>query len=195
MGTWLKETNLRTHMTSSYLDLNLHLKEIRDLFVDPELDPFENKCLQTSGVEEALNYLRMKRKITDRIRMNIFLPRDQIDHDTQSKTVEALARFCDFKILQNQKQLVIGQAEGRRSIMIGLGFFALCGLLVFLIRFFSIMESQTGLIISIGFFTILIWMAIWNPAETFLYGLQPYKLEIRNYQALKNAKIMIEEET
>jgi hypothetical protein len=49
--------------------------------------------------------------------------------------------------------------------------------------------------IFIGFFTILIWMATWNPAEIFLYGLQPFKLEIRNYKALKNAEVMIKEET
>jgi hypothetical protein len=37
-------------------------------------------------------------------------------------------------------------------------------------------------------------MAIWNPGETFLYGLQPYKLEIRTYKALKDAEIVIKKE-
>ena len=54
--------------------------------------------------------------------------------------------------------------------------------------------SETLLVIFVGFFTILIWMAIWRPAEAFLYGLQPYKLEIRTFEALKNADIVIKEE-
>ena len=78
--------------------------------------------------------------------------------------------------------------------MIGLGFSTICLLLIFLIRFFGVL-TDAGLIVSMGFFTILIWMAIWNPAETFLYGLHPYKTEIRNYKAMKSAEILIEEET
>jgi len=181
-------------MTSSYLDINLHLEEIRDLFVDPELNPFETKILQISGVEEAINYLRVKRKISDRIMLNIFLPHGQIDSDMQNITKDALARYCDFKISQNQHQLEIERAQGWRSVMIGLGFSTICLLLIFIIRFFGVL-TDAGLIVSMGFFTILIWMAIWNPAETFLYGLHPYKLEIRNYRAMKSAEIMIGEET
>jgi hypothetical protein len=54
--------------------------------------------------------------------------------------------------------------------------------------------SETLLVVFVGFFTILIWMAIWRPAEAFLYGLQPYKLEIRTFEALKNAEVVIKEE-
>ena len=182
-----------TGMTSS-LDINLHLAEIRDLFVDPELNPFETKNLQISGVEVAINYLRVKRKIPNGIKLNIFLPPGQIDPDMQNRTENALERYCDFKISQNQQQLEIGLAEGWRSVMIGLVFSALCLLLALIIRFFGIV-TDAGLIISTGFFTILIWMAVWSPAETFLYGLPPYKLEIRNYKAMKGAEIVIEEET
>jgi hypothetical protein len=54
--------------------------------------------------------------------------------------------------------------------------------------------SETLLVVYIGFFTILIWMAIWRPAEAFLYGLQPYKLDIKTFEALKNAEVVIIEE-
>jgi hypothetical protein len=38
-------------------------------------------------------------------------------------------------------------------------------------------------------------MAIWSPAEMFLYGLQPYRRELKAYNALKNAEIVIREES
>jgi hypothetical protein len=179
--------------STSISDIDLHPKDIKYLFLDPELNPFENERLQISGAEEAANYLRTKKRKDIKIRLNIFLPPGQIDSDTQNRTKNALERYCDFKISQNQHQLEIGWAEGWRSVMIGLCFSALCLFFALIIRFFGIL-TDAGLIVSTGFFTILIWMAIWNPAETFLYGLPPHKLEIRYYKVLKDAEIVIKEE-
>jgi hypothetical protein len=180
-------------MESSYLDIDLHLKGLKYLFVDPELNPFEDHRLQISGVEEAANFLRTKERKEDKIRMNIFLPSGQIEPDLKVRTAEALSRYCDFKILQNQHQLKIERSEGRRAVVIGMIFSVICLLMVSLIYLLGSV-SETLLVIFIGFFTILIWMAIWTPAETFLYGLQPYKLEIITYKSLKNAEIVIREE-
>lgn len=180
-------------MDSVNFDINLHLKEIKYLFVDPELNPFERKWLQISGVEEAVNHLRTRKRLGDIIKLNIFLPPGQIDPDTQNKTADALASYCDFRILQNQLQLEIGRAEGWRAVMIGLIFSCICLLMAGGAYFLGPL-SDALFVVFVGFFTILIWMAIWNPAEIFLYGLQPYRLEIRNYKALRNAEIVIREE-
>jgi uncharacterized oligopeptide transporter (OPT) family protein len=181
-------------MESSDLDIDLHLKEIKHLFVDPELNPFEDQRLQISGIEEAANHLRIKERKVDKVRLNIFLPGRQIDPDLQSKTVGALSRYCDFKILQNQHQLEIERAAGWRAVMIGFIFSAVCLLMVSIAYLMGPLgETLQG--VFVGFFTILIWMAIWNPAEAFLYGLPPYKREIKTYKALKNAEIVIKEET
>jgi hypothetical protein len=181
-------------MESSYFDIDLHLKEIKHLFVDPELNPFENQRLQIAGMEEAAHYLRTKERKVDKIRLKIFLPSEKIEPDLQSRTSDAVSRFCDFKIMENQHQLKIERAEGRRAVMIGLVFSALC-LLTILVVFLLGTLDDTLFVVFGGFFTILIWMAIWNPAEVFLYGLQPYKLEIRAYTALKKAEIVIKDET
>ena len=180
-------------MVSSYLDIDLHLKEIKHLFVDPELNPFENQRLQTSGSEEAANYLRIKERKVDNIRLNIFLPSEQIEPDLKSRTADALSRYCDFKILQNQRQLEIERSAGWRAVMIGLIFSAVCLLIVLMVNLLGPI-SDTLLVVFVGFFTILIWMAIWNPAEAFLYGLPPYRREIKTYKALKNAEVVIKEE-
>lgn len=180
-------------MASPHLDINLHLKEIKYLFIDPELNPFEDQGLQLSGAEEAANILRTKERIVGKIRLNIFLPQGQIEHDLQRKTADALSRYCDFKVLENQRQLEIGRAEGRRAMMIGLVFSTICLLMIFFIHLWGPISEALRVVFS-GFFTILIWMAIWNPAEVFLYGIQPYKREIKAYNALKNAEIVIKEE-
>ncbi len=71
-------------METSYLDIDLHLEEIKHLFVDPELNPFAYQRLQISGAEEAANYLRTKKRKVDRIRLTIFLPSEQIEPDLQT---------------------------------------------------------------------------------------------------------------
>jgi hypothetical protein len=179
-------------MESSYLDIDLHLKEIKHLFVDPEMNPFEDQRLQISGIEEAANHLRIKERKVDKIRLNIFLPGGQIDPGLQSKTADALSRYCDFKILQNRHQLEIERAAGWRAVMIGLVFSVICLLMISIIYLLGPL-SETLLVVFVGFFTILIWMAIWNPAETFLYGLPPYRREIKIYENLKNAEVVIKE--
>jgi hypothetical protein len=180
-------------MGSSDLDIDLHLKEIKHLFVDPELNPFEDQRLQISGVEEAANHLRVKERKVNKIRLNIFLPGGQIDPDLRSKIEDALSRYCDFKILQNQRQLEIERAAGWRAVMIGLVFSVVCLLMISVMYLLGPL-SETLLVVFVGFFTILIWMAIWSPAETFLYGLPPYRREIKTYKALKNAEVIIKEE-
>jgi len=179
--------------SNSILDIELHLRKIKHLFFDPELDPFENERLQISGIEEAVNFLRTKKRIESKIRLNIFLPLEQIDSNLQQKTADALSRYCDFKIALIQRQLEIERTEGKRAVMIGLIFAALCLLMLAVVSILGPL-SDTMFVIFCGFFTILIWMAIWNPAEAFLYGLPPYKLEIRAYRALKDAEIVIKKE-
>ena len=181
-------------MESSYLDIDLHLEEIKHLFVDPELNPFAYQRLQISGAEEAANHLRTKKRKVDRIRLTIFLPSDQIEPDLQSRSAEALSMYCDFKISENQRRLEIERAAGWRAVTIGLTFSALC-LLVALTVFRLGILDDTLFAVFVGFLTILIWMAIWDPAEVFLYELQPYKLEIRTYKSLKNAEVIIKDET
>lgn len=180
--------------TSSHLDIDLHLKEIKHLFVAPELNPLEDKRLQLSGAEEAANILRTKKEIVEKIRLNLFLLPDEFNSDLQAKTVDALSIYCDFKARENQRQLDIGRAEGWRAVMIGLIFSTICLLMISALYLIGPI-SETILVIFVGFFTILIWMAIWSPAEMFLYGLQPYRREIKAYNALKNAEIVIREES
>ncbi len=181
--------------TSSYMDIDLHLREIKYMFVDPELNPFEEQRLQISGAEEAANFLRTKGRTIGNIRLNIFLPQGQIKPNLQSKTADALSKYCDFKILQNLRLLEIERATGLRAVRIGgLIFFVIC-LIVLSVVYLLGPLSENLLVFSEIFFTILIWMAMWNALDAFLYGLYPYKMEIKAYEALKNAEIVIIEET
>ena len=58
--------------STSILDIDLHLKTIKHLVLEPEFDPFENEGLQISGAEEAANFLRTKQRKKDRSGLTYF---------------------------------------------------------------------------------------------------------------------------
>jgi hypothetical protein len=73
-----------------------------------------------------------------------------------------------------------------------LAFSSIC-VAILLVVFLLGSLSDLGFVIFNGLFVILIWMAIWNPAETFLYGLQAFRVDIRVYSALREAELSFEE--
>jgi hypothetical protein len=172
--------------------IDLHLREIGELFTNPEPNPFLEKPLRSSGVEEAANCLRLKGG-KGRARLNIYLPPEQIEPQLETKVRRALERYCDFKIEENQCQLKIERSLGRRSALIGLVFSGICVAILLVVYVLGSL-SDFGFVIFNGLFVILIWMAIWNPAETFLYGLQPFKVDIKVYSSLREAELSFEEE-
>jgi len=127
------------------------------------------------------------------VRLNIYLPPEQIKPQLEAKVRDALKRYCDFKIEENQSRLKIERSLGRRSALIGLAFSAVCVAILLVVYWLGSL-SDFGFVIFNGLFVILIWMAIWNPAETFLYGLQPFKIEIKVYSSLWEAELFIKEE-
>lgn len=178
--------------SSYYIDL--HLLEIKYLFADPELNPFNEKNLQVSGAEEAANFLRIKGRTMAKVRLNIFLPKGQIKPGLKRKTADAISRYCDFMISRNQRLLEIEQEAGMRAAKIGvLIFLAIC-LIVLSVIYFLGPQSEDLLGFFENFFTLFFWIAAWTVLDIFLYELYPYKLEIKVYKALKNAEVSIMEE-
>ncbi|NPV63522.1 MAG: hypothetical protein HPY61_13025 [Methanotrichaceae archaeon] len=178
-------------MVAEVCSIDLHLQDIGELFVSPEPDPFQERKLRSSGVEEAANILRIKGGKA-RARLNIHLPAERMEPGLETKVRGALERYCDFKIEENQSRLKIERSLGRRSAFIGLAFSGIC-VAILLVVFLLGSLSDLGFVIFNGLFVILIWMAIWNPAETFLYGLQTFRVDIRVYSALREAELSFEE--
>jgi hypothetical protein len=54
--------------------------------------------------------------------------------------------------------------------------------------------NETINTLFVGFFTVLMWMAAWSPAERFLYGLRPYMLEMKIFRSLREVDVTIKEE-
>ncbi len=60
------------------LDICLHLKEIKYLFVNPELNPFDCQRASIIWSRRSGKPLRTKERRVEMIRLNIFLPQGQI---------------------------------------------------------------------------------------------------------------------
>src|SRR5690242_15576444 len=88
-------------------EVTVHLDNIRDLFAAPAEDPFSESVRFVSGVELIKSELKPEMlKRETRTRTTIFLPGEAIEHDLAARIKDALNRYCQFKVRQNEKTIV-----------------------------------------------------------------------------------------
>jgi len=107
-----------------------------------------------------------------------------------------LQRFCRFKIEENHRELIALHRQGVASLWIGLAVLVVCVILSFA---FSLV-AQSGVnkvlvelfqIISVLFAASAGWVALWQPAEIFLYDWWPFRQDMRIYRQIAEADIAI----
>ena len=78
--------------------------------------------------------------------------------------------------------------QGRISLVIGIVFVTLCLLAADAI---DKLGSHGGISIARESLTIVGWVAMWHPMQTFLYGWWPLRRQIRMYQQLGSAQVRV----
>jgi len=67
-------------MVAEVCSIDLHLQDIGELLVSPEPDPFQERTLRSSGMEDAASFLRIKGGKA-RARLNIHHPAERWSPD------------------------------------------------------------------------------------------------------------------
>ena len=178
-------------------EITLPLDDIQDLFADPEAgsDRF------VSGMDYLYSEVRIHTRVLkrpDRYRVTIELPREKIKGDLLERTREKINRYCKFKAGQSHKELIVLRHQGldalRRSIWVAL----ICVVL----GISATAWSQSGInsvleavLLFIVAFCVLGagWVAVWMPFEYFLYDGWPFQHDMRVYNLIADADIVIRE--
>jgi hypothetical protein len=177
----------------NYYDITLHFENIHDMFTAPTGDPFSEKVRFVSGVDFIKSELKPKllRRGT-KIRATIFLPKENIEPDLADKTEDALKRYCQFKIKQNENALAALEWDALRALLVGILFLAsglflseFLGGVTFLPRFLSTLLSDG--------FDIAFWVILWRPVDFFLFDLSTYRREDRIYRQMMQMEIIVSE--
>ena len=172
-------------------DVALALKDPRDLFREPELDPFAGEDNDESGFDRLIDMLRSNedwRK--SEFRLSLTLPAEFAGPDWELRIRRALTRYCDAQIVVARRKLLQVRAEGRRSLRIGGIFLIAClGLAAFAESVFR----EGGLIATLvveGLF-IAGWVGLWQPVDLLLYAWWPHADEIKLHEKIKRMELVL----
>jgi hypothetical protein len=176
-------------------EITLPLDDIQDLFADPE--PGSDRFV--SGMDYLYGEVRAHRSAlrqTDKYKVTIELPREKITEGLLETTSLKIQRYCKFRAEQSHKELIVLRHQGidalRRSIWLAL----ICVVL----GIGATAWSQSGInsileavLLFIVAFCVLGagWVAVWMPFEYFLYDGWPFQHDMRVYNQIADADIVI----
>ena len=173
--------------------LELRVRELGQLFNSMDPTPFLNKDLDHEA-EAFIETWAMGHGPDSRLHITIHIENLPVaddttgTRDTSALMSEAIHNFFDYKaglVRGDLKQLL---RQGRVSLLIGLSFVTVC-----LIAADAIGQLGTGTAFTIAreSLTIVGWVAMWRPLQTFLYDWWPLARRIRVYKTLTHTHVRV----
>jgi hypothetical protein len=167
--------------------LELRLREFAQLFNSLDPAPFLDRDLAREA-EEYIESWAMEHPSDSRFHINIHLQKPPAEPEPQALIAEAIHNYFRYKAELARRDLRRLLLQGRQSLLIGVGFLALC-----LIAANAIEPGTAAHPISFWreSLTIIGWVAMWRPIQIFLYDWWPIHRRRRIYLALGHAQVHV----
>jgi len=185
--------------THASADILIRIDTIDQLFNEASINPFSDKPIVILG-EAGLPYT-IRQELGRGLRswkgkrLVIQLPPNQVGPDLQSQVVNAVRKYAQAKIEQNNASIRI--SRWRSVIGLCLAILIAAALLTFLaIVTQTLLSSASDAVIGIfaGLVTIFIWSTVWNPWDRLVYEwIEPWR-ENRILRSLSNTEIIVQPE-
>ncbi len=156
------------------IHITLEFNDIKDMFVAPDYDPFDQKSYEAAGLEIIANFLNAHH-INAPASATIYLPGEQITPDLQPRFQEALKRFKQRRIIMNKNDMLSNKNEGMRM----LGYSAVLVVLVIVLAMVLTQLLNNAAIEQaiVPLVTIILWVIIWQPVEVLFFdNLDPRRM-------------------
>lgn len=170
-------------------DIKIYLDEISHLFNSPEFDPFSDRPIFSSGLESAINEIKMARR-KSRHRLVLFLPGEKINSDMEATMRKAMDNYCTHKLEESRREQMLLRWEGFEALQTGLIFMAICLFLSLSIREVQEIPAYLRTFIGEGL-SIVGWVSMWKPIDIFLYQWWPHWQSRFVFEKLKQAELLI----
>ena len=178
-------------------NMTIKLDDVAHLFVAPEFDPFSDQDAELLG-QPAFVYL-LRKLGPDRLKqgppisLTVQLPPEKVTLDLNARVEQALHRYCEVRIADDQAQLRIMRSNGLRSLPSAIIALGVCLALsyLFLRNVLTFLSTAINELLGQGF-GIISWVVLWHPVEAFLYDPIPLRREISVLRFLATTAITIE---
>ncbi|MFK8253679.1 hypothetical protein [Ancylobacter terrae] len=174
------------------IDVEIRLRDIRNFFTEPDIDPFEGEIIDLSGIEQVMDALKSRpgwRRC--RLRTRLSVPFTAETASIEARMPEALRAYCDKHIQYCERKIREVRIEGRRGLRVGALFLAACMAASASVDTLLAIPGLLGQLLSEGLL-IAGWVGLWRPIELLLYEWWPYSRDIALYRKIRDMTLVIE---
>jgi hypothetical protein len=168
--------------------IELHLRELAQLFNSMDPTPFHHKDLDPDA-EEFIKSWALEFPSDSHFQISIHLEKPPADGDPSMLVAEAIHNYFDYEAELVRRELSRLLRQGRVSLLIGLTFLASCLVIADTLARFA--TAGTFVAIMRESLTIGGWVALWRPLEIFLYDWWPLVRRRRIYRNLARAQVRV----
>lgn len=176
--------HLNQHPTHT---LDLSVRELPQLFNSLDPTPFLNKDLDRD-CEAYIENWALQLPHDSHLHLTIHVEQLTSPAQASELVTDALHNFYAYKVELARGQLRQLLRQGRTNLAIGIGFLASCLILAELI---GTLVTGHPAKIARETLTIIGWVALWRPAQTFLYDWWPVRDRIRVFENLRFARVTV----
>jgi len=166
--------------------IELRVVELPELFNSMDPTPFHHRDLDTDA-EKFLESWALEFPQDSHFRIIVHIEK-MPPEDPAPLVAEAIHNHFEYKSALAKRTLRLLLLEGRTSLLIGIGFLALCLIAADLLSGFA---SNTFLKLLKESLLIGGWVAMWRPLQIFLYGWWPIVRKIRIFRNLGRASVHV----
>ncbi len=177
-------------------DIVIRLDTIDQLFNAPDINPFSDEEVDVLGEPALLRAVRRLQAHRIRhwegVKLTLELPPDQITPNLETRTQEALSRYCAAKIEDNRLQIRLSRVRS----LIGLGMVTVISIVIIALAYLLFNSvfadaSDTAKGIVAASISVFVWVILWDPMESLLFNWVEPRQENNILRKLQGIDIVI----
>jgi hypothetical protein len=152
------------------IQVTAEIESLEQLFEAPDFDPFSEQPRTSAVVDDIITHLRSRHmRRSPAVSLTLLLPAGEELNDAVEVASSALKRYADLKTAEMQQEIEITIFEGRARLPWGIVVAVTVIVLVILMNALLPENLEPLLLALTPVVSVIIWVAIWNPAEALLY--------------------------
>ncbi|RTL58104.1 MAG: hypothetical protein EKK46_00470 [Rhodocyclaceae bacterium] len=167
--------------------IEVRIGKLSELFNSMDPTPFHHRDLDNDA-EEFLESWAMEFPHNSHFRIIVHIEQ-MPEEDPTPVVAEAIHNYFDYQAMLTKRNLSLLLLEGRTSLLIGLGFLALCLFGADILS--STANGNTFLRVARESLIIGGWVAMWRPMQIFLYEWWPLVRKGNIYRHLGHASVHV----
>lgn len=168
--------------------LELHLAELRQLFNAMDPAPFRERDLDPDAVSYIVDWAR-ETPANQPLALVVRLEREAPTMDSRQMLTDAAHEYFRRRAAVTRRQLKRLFRVGRISLVIGIAFATAAASLGEVLS--SMVSQQSYVRVLAESVVIFGWVALWRPAEIFLYDWWPIRAEAKMFDRLGAMQVSV----